>query len=238
MARDSRIVWLDDVTPADWIAPRLHRPGLLDTGSIVPEGFEEYCRIFHPWDDGGGRRRSWSEVAQENGRIVHPEMQAHMIDRPVGQPAPQYEYNNYINEMEWGRLPLPELTALVDILASGTPVDEPCWFCVWDGFGDIEARDAIRRVRLPGRDYLLYTGPIDLALADWGFWDHSPNIWWPESLSWVVVTEIDYAWTYVGGSKHLIEAIVESRQLEALPATLTDKPFHDSDLINAALDGG
>ncbi len=51
-----------------------------------------------------------------------------------------------------------------------------------------------------------------------------------------MVTEIDYAWTYVGGSGALIEMICASDELEALPIRLTDKPFHDSDVVNAALD--
>jgi hypothetical protein len=35
--RDERITWLQDVSPADWIGPRLH-DFCVDTGSVVPEG--------------------------------------------------------------------------------------------------------------------------------------------------------------------------------------------------------
>lgn len=237
MNRDPRIVWLDDVSPADWIGPKLH-PWLSDTGSLVPQGFEAYCRIFHPWDDGRGRRRSWSDVAHENGRRVHAEMQAHMIDRPVGEPAPPYDGSHYVNKMEWGRFPLPERNALVDILTTVTSANEPCWFCVWEGYGDVDTSGTARRVHLPARNYLLYAGPLDLALArlDDIVSSRSPNIWWPESRSWVVVTEVDYAWTYVGGPRELIESVVGSDRLEALFARLTDQPFSDSDLVNLALD--
>jgi len=51
-----------------------------------------------------------------------------------------------------------------------------------------------------------------------------------------VATEIDYAWTYVGGRAGLIEKLLASDTLEVFPAKLTDKPFYDSDVVNAALD--
>jgi hypothetical protein len=85
MARDGPITWLSDVSPADWIAPRLHGFNM-DTGSVVPEGFEAYCRIFHPLrrHEPGATSRTWAEVAAQKGRIVHPEMQLHMISHAVG----------------------------------------------------------------------------------------------------------------------------------------------------------
>jgi hypothetical protein len=53
VAPDPRITYLDDVRASAWIAPRLHEFGL-DTGSVVPEGFDSYCRIFHPLRDRSG----------------------------------------------------------------------------------------------------------------------------------------------------------------------------------------
>ncbi len=184
MPRDDRITWLEDVSPADWIRPHL-RTGLVDTASIIPEGFEAYCRIFHPWDTGTGRAMSWAEVAAENGRVVHSEMQAHMISRPSGTAAPRYDLNDYLNRMEWGHLPLPERAVLVDLLRPATPIASPCWFCVWEGWGNLDFSPVTARIEHPNRNYVLYSGPIDLALAslDDGDWD-SPNLWWPDDRSW------------------------------------------------------
>lgn len=235
VTHDERIVWLDDVSPADWIAPRLH--GFAeDTGSVIPEGYEAYCRIFHPWDAKTDRPRSWAQMAEANGRIVHPEMQAHTISRPAGTPGEAFDLNDYINRLEWGRLPHPERSALVSILKSKSADSATCWFCVWEGVGSLDFAGVTDRVRLPHRNYVLYSGPIELALATLDVFGTAPNLWWPKDRSWIVVTEIDYAWTYVGGTAELISAICESVQLEALPAKLTDKPFVDSDTINAALD--
>src|SRR3984893_3910611 len=76
--------WLRDVSPALWIGPRLH-PFAKDVGSIIPEGFHAYARLFHPVPVDSRRRERWSDVAQRNGRIVHPEMQFHQISVPRGQ---------------------------------------------------------------------------------------------------------------------------------------------------------
>jgi hypothetical protein len=162
MARDERITWLSDVGPADWIASRLH-PFNVDTGSVVPGGFEAYCRIFHPvepqWPE--TRVKTWAEVAAENGRIVHPEMQFHMINRAVNTPAPL----TYQQERgpRWGSLPLLQRAELVDALRPETTTPDRCWFCIWDGFGQTDRSGG--QVHLPNRDYMLYAGSIELALA-------------------------------------------------------------------------
>jgi hypothetical protein len=237
MTRDPRINWLEDVSPADWIAPRLH-PFTEDTGSVIPEGFEAYCRIFHPLRKHrpGATSRTWAEVAAENGRIVHPEMQLHMISHPVGEVPEAYNLNDYINELDWGSLPLPERTELVEILRTETTTQDICWFCIWEGYGGHDNRSG-GRVKHPNRDYMLYSGSIDLALADLNLGrEQSPNLWWPDDQAWIVATEIDYAWTYVGGSMALIDSLLASDALEVLPIRLTDKPFVDSDVVNADLD--
>lgn len=250
MAPSARVIWAQDARPADWIAPRLHGFSV-DTGSVIPGGFDAYCRLFHPLrkHEPGANSRTWAEVAAHNGRIVHPEMQLHMISHAVGATPEHYDLNDYINELEWGSLPLVERGILVEVLRRHTTTPEQCWFCVWDGFGGIDFPTS-QRVRLPYRDYVLYTGPIEIALAaldpgpdelatdptcqPWD--DQSPNLWWPEDRAWFVATEIDYAWTYVGGTEQLIESLLMTNGLEVLAAQLTDRPFSDCDTLNAGLD--
>ena len=58
----------------------------------------------------------------------------------------------------------------------------------------------------------------------------------PEDRAWFVAAEVDFAWTYVGGSRELVDALIADDRLEVLPAQLKDKPFYDSDLLNAALE--
>jgi hypothetical protein len=228
--------WLHDVSAASWIADRLH-PFCQDTGSVVPSGFDRYLRLFHPvLVDGGGTER-WSDIAERNGRIVHPEMQLHMINRPVGTSAPtNYEPGRGFSS---GSLPPAERAVLIEHLRPATTTPDACWFAVWEGFGALDDQGVADRIVLPSRSYLLASGSVyDVMLSALDDpWDQSANLWWPADLAWIVATEVDYAWTYVGGSATLIEGLCADARLEALPAQLSDKPFYDSDLLNAALDG-
>jgi hypothetical protein len=248
-----------DTSPAEWIGSRLH-PSATDVGSIIPEGFEAYGRLFHPVEGDAGRRERWGDLARRNRRIVHPEMQFHWISRPVGQrPPPGYDPGD---GPSWGSLPLPERQALVEVLSRYTTTPDTCWFCVWDGYDPLEenptvewhepgtlaalrARIQRRRPRrrvpslplvdLPHRRYYLYRGSIQKALAPLPL-EQSPNLWWPEDRAWFVATEIDYAWTYVGAPRRAVEELVEDGRVEVLLAELTDLPFYDSDVRNEALE--
>ena len=153
--------WLRDVAEASWIAERLHPFGE-DTGSVVPDGFERYARLFHPVEGRSGRPERWAEIAERNGRIVHPEMQLHMISRPVGSPSPNgYDPGPGYNS---GSLPNDERVVVVEHLRRATSTPDDCWFCVWEGFGGMDHQGVDERVELPARSYLLARGSIDEAL--------------------------------------------------------------------------
>ncbi len=51
---------------------------------------------------------------------------------------------------------------------------------------------------------------------------HSPNLWWPDDRAWCVATEIDLAWTYVGGPARLVNDVLTNPHLEAQPASPDD----------------
>jgi hypothetical protein len=94
------------------------------------------------------------------------------------------------------------------------------------------------RVHLPARDYLLLRGPIASAVAvhdDLG--NQSPNLWWPSDHAWCVSTEIDFAWTYIGGAREVVDRILADPHLEALPATVHDHFTFNSDVLNTSLNG-
>ena len=50
----------------------------------------------------------------------------------------------------------------------------------------------------------------------------SPNLWWPDDRAWCVATEIDLAWTYVGGTTALIRDVLANSDVEAQPASPDD----------------
>ena len=85
---------------------------------------------------------------------------------------------------------------------------------------------------MPGRDYLLFEGPL-ASLAQFGysiewpdgrrFFDHaSPNLWWPDDRAWCVATEIDLDSTYIGGSQALAADLLNDPRVEATPVRAED----------------
>jgi hypothetical protein len=64
-------------------------------------------------------------------------------------------------------------------------------------------------------------------------WRDGPNLWWPNDRSWCVSSEIDFPYTYVGGSTKLIAEILAHPFLEAMPATVAQRITADSDSVNS-----
>lgn len=90
----------------------------------------------------------------------------------------------------------------------------------------------------PGREYRLFRGPVSAAAGaavpapwplrgddtldlDGGALD-GPNLWWPADRTWVVASEIDLPWTYVGGSRAVVDAIVADRHFAARRVDLSE----------------
>jgi hypothetical protein len=71
-------------------------------------------------------------------------------------------------------------------------------------------------VRLPGRDYLLYTGPVEAALAFLPEHRELADLAWPHDRAWFVFGDVDLNSTYVAGSTDLAEALLASDDLEAV----------------------
>jgi hypothetical protein len=152
-----------------------------------------------------------------------------------------------------GDLTDDRLAALVEVLALHTSTPDDCFFGLWEGFGDIHGGEAVGivsasaggrperhprpapafppevvdgpRVRIPGRGYLLFRGPLAEA-GQWGAADllpgwprriNSPNLMWPADHAWFVATEIDEWWTGVGGSAALVEDLRQAPGLDVRP---------------------
>jgi len=255
--------YVDDLTPAKWIAERLH-PFAQDAGSIIPPGFDAYARVFHP-----AMRRvdqtevpvTWREIADSNLRVHHPQMQFGALVATVGMPIRERRAQPGLFD-SWprtGTLRLDDARALVHVLARHTTTPERCWFAAWEGFGSLKDGSMVivgvsgaaaepaspefyrekptehRTLKLPNRGYYLATGRLEAALetvygvrCDY----QSASLWWPDDQAWCVATEIDFDWTYVGGSKECVAAVLSSPALEALPAQLNDGVTYDSDPLN------
>ena len=222
--------YVRDIAPAAWIRGRLH-PSARDVGSFVPEGFEAYVRLLHPaYRD--GEPVTWRRIADANGCTIHSEMQ-------FGNIAGSWQSSR--NPELWtqpprpGTLP-PELArALVGVLRSHTRSSEQCWFAVWVGWGLPGTQAGLPQLVTSRREYYLAGGPLDDALRGvYGesFGYQSASMWWPEDRSWFVSTEVDLAYTYVGGTRECVTAVAGHPKIEAVSARLTDGVTWDSDKVN------
>ncbi|NLU69342.1 hypothetical protein [Streptomyces sp. HNM0574] len=73
--------------------------------------------------------------------------------------------------------------------------------------------------------------PAQLLAAHEPFWQ-SPNLWWPEDRAWSVATDIDFTWTYVGGTRACVDAVLAAEGLEAYEAEPGHAVTFDGDTVN------
>jgi hypothetical protein len=250
------------VASADWIGPRLH-PFAQDVGSVIPPGFAAYARILHPAaGDPYPTEVRWSEVAAWNGKTIHPEVQFQPIagENPASKfgPAPwrQDPLNGVLSNRQmkalvgllathtstpdacwfclwdgYGYLHPGGTASFVFVSAAGPrPLR---WLRLRAARRRLRrkkpARQPAARVNLPSRSYLLFSGSVHQAVG----WEDGPNLWWPDDRAWCVASEIDFGYTYVGGSHGLIKDVLAHPELEALPAELGDGVRYDSDKVNS-----
>ncbi len=230
--------WVEDVSPAQWVEESLS--DFAKVRSLLPEGFSDYARVFHPAHLDTAREQPvrWSTVASWTGRTVHPLMQFERIADLGEDPGDMYKDPPWGFLPQYGSIPEEECRTLVSILRNFTSTPEESFFCLWEGYGNIAPRlyKASSRVKAPGRDYLLFRGTLDAVMSflhrDDGFWGYSPNIWWPADRAWCVATGIDLFDTYVGGSTESIDAVLGNPDLGALPTTHDARVDIGADTIN------
>lgn len=224
----STIEWSVATGQAGWIGPRLSPFGSDRVDSVIPAGFAAYARLLHPaWRSNavGEQVVRWQEVADWSGLPLQRRSQFHDIALPGHTPAERAPWDS--QGPAAGSLTGDDAAALVELLAKHTADEQRCWFCLWGGYGweDDTVPSWVHsgpQVQLPGRDYLLYAGPVEAALAFVDSHYQTPNLWWPEDRSWCVASEIDLPWTYLAGSEALIENVLAEARLEALPARADD----------------
>lgn len=232
--------WTTKVEEADWMAPRLLDWKPMRVGSTVPVGFPAYCRIFHPAYGKDHHRVRWQDIARWAGTPLAPMARYEYLalpQRAPKEPFPAEGGDPLVGEMDPG-----DFEALAGLLRQSEG-DADTWFAVWDGFGWMPESKTLTgemkrgpvdnvvpnavwhapRVRLPARDYFLLQGTVDGAVSfskvSWG----TPNLWWNRGPGWCLATEIDFCWTYLGGSLELIDRVCQSSDLEAYPVTAQDE---------------
>jgi hypothetical protein len=241
----------DDVSAADWIAPRLGGE-FGAVGLQVPRCYEAFARICHPARDLDDRLVTWAEVAHATGRTPHALMQWHAL---VGSP----DHLNFTGSLWPGQPPergdlVPEvLRPLCELLERSTTTPMRCYFGVCEGWTWVRfdgsgsqahgewppaAWHDYPRVDLPHREYLLWCAPVKAALdfVEGDGMDQppgsSPNIFWPHDRAWFVASEIDFDSTLVGGAERLIDEILASSAFDAWAVGPDDSLAYDADTLN------
>lgn len=203
----------------------------------------------------------WAEAAAAHGTTLHPRAQLWRLLRLAD---PWTQPDDWVAPI--GRVDPWQLPVLLDVLAAHTDggTDAGVVVALWEGYGWIHGggaavritvgpegvtrtelppgfpRDVLAapRLALPGRDHLLFRGPLGAVLpwcreGERGFWGHSPNLLWPADRSWCVASEIDLDSTMVGGPRALVEAICAHPDLEAFEVDGDDPVWADSDDVNS-----
>jgi len=258
--------WSSDVGQADWIGPRLSAwEGEYAITIFVPAGFEAYARVLHPVGvpEDGGRLVRWADVAAWSGLPLRAGAQFHSIALPPADPGRPYPFDG--QGPRPGTLYTRDAEVLAAIAGGWTATPRDCWFCTWDGFGwdavrtyavltkDGEPPEVVTepvvdpvpapvrdgpRVRLPNREYLLYSGPARDVTATAAMGDgQCASLWWPADRAWFTATDVDLQWTYVGGPAGLIDAILADDRIEALPASATDPVSRVEDWVDGWVTG-
>jgi hypothetical protein len=126
-----------DVHAADWIVQGVRDFGC-GVGSLVPAVFDRYARVFHPasrdsliGDESVEVR--WAEVADANDRIMHPAAEWGSL---TGSWQLQSQDCVWDHKPLCGQLPRKLGNRLATILAPHAGEAGPCYFGVWDGWGE------------------------------------------------------------------------------------------------------
>lgn len=146
-----------DVSPALWITRELTGFGAV-VGNLVPASYPRFVRVLHRPDQGlpdAESPSSWAEVAARHQTTLHPQAEYDVL--AATEPASGVRAGEPLQ----GSLDRMTLPALRDVLARHTETADQCWFGLWHGFGSSPSDWAgAPTFRLPGREYLLFTGSL------------------------------------------------------------------------------
>lgn len=116
--------------------------------------------------------------------------------------------------------------ALLGHLGRHTATADHCYFCIWDGYGDLNLNPSAGSptvLHLPDRSYTLMEGPLD-ALRTWetdlGREGPAvpPALIWPADHSWCFLSDVDPHWAGIGASSEAITELLDDPRLDVVAA--------------------
>lgn len=121
---------------------------------------------------------------------------------------------------------LDQARRALDRLARHTAAADHCYFCVWDGYGDLDLSTTPGSpvvLHLPDRSYTLVEGPL-AALRTWetelgrGGPLVPPALVWPADHRWCFVSDVDPHWAGIGASAEAVADLVGDPALDVVVA--------------------
>ncbi len=205
---------LEQLDAADWLEKSL-TTFARNVASSLPGHFPAYARVYHPFHLSGrqsGLTSWWRDLPEVAGLVID--------DPATAEHIATFGSNN--GQAYPGSPTLQIIEALIDHLGVATTTPDECYFAVWEGFGgSVVPGDLNPRLKLPARAYHVFTGPMAAARTSYdaysfGYADQFANLWWPADHAWCVSTDVDSAWTHVGGSRECINAVLADPRLETV----------------------
>lgn len=141
-----RLSFSADISEAAWVQEEVGEFGS-GVQALLPKRFDHYVRILHPAFDEDYEQVRWADIATWSGREIHALAQFKHLSRPLPgsdtQPKPWYLEPND------GDPPPEVLSPLRRILARHTRTPDSCWFCLWEGWGQLNQGATGVQIALP-----------------------------------------------------------------------------------------
>lgn len=190
----------------------------IPVSSFVPSSLPAVCQVLHPWWGPDPVPIRWTELRTRPAAAdVRARLQTgDSILGTVGSEAGL--------RVETGALDPFTAAALVETLTAATATPDDVFVAVWEGWGDVPPQrfPGAARLDTQARGHFLLRGPLTGVLTSVAASGHdrsASGLWWPADRSWFVATEIDFAWTYVGGERPLIDRLSGNERLEVVRTT-------------------
>lgn len=249
--------WTFDAAEVQWMTERLTHFWDRRLVAIAPIGFPAYGRVFHPAYAEDGTPVRWATVAAHHGLSMTATSAFDQLLLPHHLPRGRDAWRG--NPPHLGTLDTPQAERLIQILRCYTKTPDAITFALWDGLGwdgTVRVRPGLPpepvpdpipptvrrgpRMRIPGRDYLVYRGHLEDALHWIPTHDQTPHYWWPQDHAWAVAGDVDLPWSIVAGSADLMAQLATDPILEVLPihvdAVIDPDPSWLNDAIAQAVD--
>ncbi len=227
--------------------------------SLAPTGFPAYGRLLHPAYGLDDMLVRWDAIAVHNNVPIRSTCDFVHVALPEAVPDGATAWVG--DPPRLGTLEPGQAERLVEVLACQTKDAATVSFAIDANFGQHTlltpphppepAPDPIPagvrqglRMRLPGREYIIYRGSLDDALVwirqkndpNWRWINaQTPHFWWPQDDAWAVASDSVLPWSIIAGSRDLIAQLVRDTEIEVVPISEHDVLDARPDWLTAAM---